>query len=537
MADVDDRFRTLDSLPAPSAWPDLDSVVERPDAPPRAGRALAAIVALAVAIAGMGLAWKAFTDRSESLQVSGRATDLPLECTARLPAAAVEPGASVPIAFTYRNVGKSAMAFPSLSPSVAIRDDGGTILYDTAAGAIQQTSGGRSELRPGEAVSVTSGFRAIWGGTLTISARCGYQVPAASGSEPVSRGIALPPMAIDVFGHSRAPSKDAALGRALAAAHGLFDHCRPASDGASAVGAIEAPAGYSAANVAVGRSAIPALRATCRAAIRSYPGFATVDLMFASPPAVSLPTTREEGVTRGLALPRRVPGAQVGRWTFLVTATGAREVSPVLFPAGVQAPAGPAAMVEQPACAKTRPVPRCAGLTFRVERGRWLATWYRPDWFPGGITFFLSPPADTSAEVTLAEGDWLGKHWVLSVMYDGLVVRSGIAYGDGSSSLTDFSSVPTTCAAKGPAANDFDPETDMGFAAYGAVRHDVARVVVVLKHGKTVPATIYPIPDSFGIAFDQYLAFGKGPIADIDTIRLYDDQGQEIHVDRGCLNP
>jgi len=433
-------------------------------------------------------------------------------------------------------VSGSKMALPLFIPRMEVRDHQGTILYDTSSGALEELNDRPTDLQPGQTVMVRSGFRAIWGGTLTLHGTCGYQLPAPGGSTAVPRSIALPPMTLAVAGKGSAPSPETSLDLAVAATLNLFDHCRPPSDGAAIAGTIEAPAGYRGGNVALDRSGIPALRARCRAVVRSYPGFATVDVVFASPVDAALPRGPDAGVTRGLAVPSR-PGALQGRWTCLVTAEGVHEVSPVLWPTSVRPMSGPVTRGAPPACAQTKPLPRCAGLTFRVDHGKWVATRYRPTPFSSGITFFLSPRSDRQSDVILDEGDWLGKHWVLSVTSDGLVVRSGITYDDGSAAFTEFSEVPTSCAAIGPAANDFDPESNLGFATYGAVRHDVAKVVVVLKDGRTVDATIYRIPDSFGIAFDQYLAFGDGPIADLDTIKLYDQQGQEIHADKGCLNP
>jgi hypothetical protein len=66
MRDFDERFRSLRAVRAPDLWPDIEARRPTQDRPPRAARWAAAAAALAVAVAGLLVASRAF--RSEPLE-------------------------------------------------------------------------------------------------------------------------------------------------------------------------------------------------------------------------------------------------------------------------------------------------------------------------------------------------------------------------------------------------------------------------------------------------------------------------------------
>jgi hypothetical protein len=325
VTDLDRRFAELDALDASELWPDIEHRIPGPFREPRRRqRALAIAVAL-VLVASL-TTWALTALREPELPlgaqvVTGHDPEIPLECTARLERAVVRPGQTITITVDYRATGK--LPYQVLShPRLLVSFPGGPVVYNTSTGPTTSASlpegQGNHVPRSGPHVWTLS-FNPLWGPRLEVVPFCGY-IGEPAEEAPPRRGIQLEPLLVDVQSEGEAPSEEEALSRAIAAAGGLFDHCAPDAGDADTIGELRPPATYE------GPELTP-IRARCGASIKRFPGFATVDLLFVSPPSLELPTPREDR-NRGLHLPTRSEGVQMGRWTFVVTETEVRPATP-----------------------------------------------------------------------------------------------------------------------------------------------------------------------------------------------------------------
>jgi hypothetical protein len=328
MSRLEDRFRDLDRVEVPHLWPEIEAHSSGPPRPiPRSGdRLLAMVLALLVSAGGIGLAAVAFSSdgpRGATAAVTGRADDVGLECEVRLPATEVAPGEAVRATFIYRNVGDETLSLAlraQMSPRFLVRDEAGQLLWDTDFGSpLPWGVTSPYRLEPDAAVRGQAGFTALWGGPLTLEPVCVYAT-LGPGMRVRDRGVVdLAALQVDVMVPGATPTTSDALERALGETGGLFEDCRPTADGAAVIGSI---------SPGVPDGDLASLEATCRAEVRLEEGFAVVDLVFASPPTLPLPSPSTEGPFRGLEFrATRNPG-QVGRWSILVTEASARAVTP-----------------------------------------------------------------------------------------------------------------------------------------------------------------------------------------------------------------
>ncbi|HYU58332.1 MAG TPA: hypothetical protein VEO00_09820 [Actinomycetota bacterium] len=418
MNDLRSHLAQLERTPPPDLWPDIETRRPRrrvpdPDLP---RRILAAFVALALAAGGLIVAVRAFTGTKEvapAQEVTGRAEDLPLECTVRLLTPEVEPGGPVETEFVYRNVGESDLQVATGPARLLVDDRAGTAVYDTDFSGY--LTGGNDFARPfplpaGQAVRWPSVFHSLWGGTIALHPRCEYSVLDADKRREAEGVIEPGPLHVTVASSGGSPNREDALALALEPTGHLFDRCAVTADGRPVRGWVDPPDGD---------LGVPSQEATCRATVRQEPGFAVVDLMFASPPDVPLPEPSESR-TRGLALPGQAVGT-ITRWTFLVRDGAAREIVPGpledLDPELVRvsslstAPDRCAFEDRDLACSEILYVPTADGWASGEIRERDPEPASRD-----GIVFFApSPDVPLEPPTTLASGSFDGKAWSFEI--------------------------------------------------------------------------------------------------------------------------
>jgi hypothetical protein len=400
VTDLIDRMRNLDRIQAPDLLPEIEK--REPAAKPMRGsrrRWPTVLLALVITVSALAVVGRAFlapsTQDSEEpasnapRQVSGLAEGVALECTVTLLTPSVELGDQVRAIFGYRNTGDTAYLLPidGGSPRLLVYDGAGTLLYDTDLGSywVEGIDSGSDleEVLPGETLERQSEFQAIWNGPLTLEPLCGYGIPGDTKlwSDGEVGVIDLPPLTLDVSVRGQRPPAEDALARALGATYGLFEQCTPGADGSPVDGVIEAPARWR------GR-VLPALEARCRAVLQERTGFVSVDLLFVSPPDLAFPTElTDSNRNRGLVLPPNRPGAQMGRWTFLVTEDRVIDTPGAARGFVREQDIGLGVVVQLPDRCR---YPACWPVSFRHKGARWVA---RRIPFPGaevvpGIYFF-----------------------------------------------------------------------------------------------------------------------------------------------------
>jgi hypothetical protein len=334
----DDRFRSLDEVPAPDLW--ADASTREPGRTPRAGRstgAVVSVVALVALIAAVALLARNLTTsvpaesprssegatsptatsptattaplpalpESEPVTRTGTSSNGAVRCSATIDRTILEPGEALAVTFVIENVGDHPITYSRGSSgdqgTVRILDAGGTILWDQlhAEAPHSEPAPIPEKLEPGERANVGTTTVVIrWAGRLEVSAACPLGIGALN---PVPLAIAPP---------GPAPAIPAAIQAAVDATGGLYAHCSPEPDGSAASGSISAPDGD---------PGVPPLSAICWADVDAEDGLVDVTLHFASPSDLGQIVVPEASFVR---LVGDGP-LEASTWPFVVTARGA----------------------------------------------------------------------------------------------------------------------------------------------------------------------------------------------------------------------
>jgi hypothetical protein len=544
MSRLEDRFRDLDRVEVPHLWPGIESHSSGPPRPiPTPGdRVLATVLAVAVSVGGIGVAALAFLGRGagDQVAVTGRAREIGLECEVRLPTSEVFPGETVQATFTYRNVGDETLSLglvDPMTPRLLVRDRAGGRLWDTDLGGYRrQGTKLPYELEPGASVRARSAFVVLWGGRLTLEPICDYAVIGPNMQVRDHGVIDLPPLLVDVGVPGETPTAAEALDGALAHTGGLFDQCRPATDGAVVTGSIAPP------RVSEGE-AVPDVEAACRADVRREPGFAVVDLLYASPADVPLPPPGGEGSISGLELRRGAGAGQIARWTFLVAEGKARSVTQPI--AGDVDPEGGdlLSVVRFP-----RICPGALDCHVVLFRPRGGGGWSRIE-YPSrsglttqqGVAFLAPDPLFPIGEpVVLESGSSAGVRWSMVVVPTSQGVALGWELDAGESFQRVVNTVPDPCPVSVlgegiQEGRDLTAPTDGSDLLFvGPVAKDVAAVEVSLTSGRSAEAEIVPIPDELA-AFDAFVVFIDGEFGDdLASVTAFDLRERPIEAPEAC---
>jgi hypothetical protein len=350
---LSNRLRSLDEVATPDLWDEIRRRPPKaePPTPPRGQRALAAVVALVAALGGLVFAVRAFRTGSPPTpepntpqkvqrvdpvtRVAVTDHDGQVSCEVMLSSGLLTPGRLTRITFTYRNEGSGQVVMQSAFPRVTLRDAKGKRLYGTQY--IHNPHGLDSvwRLGPNEAVRVHTPFAPIWAGPLRIEPDCWNgtgETGAKADMDTLLANVAAP-------GPPVVASE--ALERAIASTGSLFEGCRPTLNGEPVMGVIAPPGpppnlpGYTygggnssirVPGISSERIHLSTWQARCVAYVDENPGFAIVDLWFATPRDVPLPSPSWD-VADAIRLPSEMDG-QVGRWTLMVTTDSIRTVSP-----------------------------------------------------------------------------------------------------------------------------------------------------------------------------------------------------------------
>ena len=404
----------------------------------------------------------------------------------------------------------------------------------------------RGVLTPGTAVVMPSGFRALWGGPLSLLPRCGYGVAGRSGRYVHHGVVSLPSLTLDVTSQGATVTRGSALDRALAVSGGLFNRCRPRDDGRSVRGVIAPPRAVIGSPVPVP----PSLDASCTARIRTYGGFAVVDLLFASPSSTAFPAAgSNDYLPLHLGSP---PGAlEVGRWTFLVTEGAAQQVSPDAASLKNEDLAELQTMLRAPSSCTARGLPFLCGVErYRFDGRRWrLAPTSSSSLAPGAGVSFLEPaPRDSRSGTNgashdrrsvpvavLATGDADGHLWRLVAVRTATGPTVGLDGRPSAGAVFTQLVSAGRCVALGPGSISWP--SDSGPRVYlhvGYLAGNVRSVSLKLRDGSVVAARIVEIPPSLHAAFaSAFLAVARSPIVGLE---LRDSSGSLVHPANGCIS-
>lgn len=327
MTDLSDRLRALDEVPPPDLWPSIQTGTATrsiPGSEPTIRKRLL-VTALALGVTGVAVLsvsrWvgsstperfhpaERFHPRGHRVVVSAVSKDGTLRCTATLPGDQLQPGLRPGVRFTLSNLSRRPVLYSGGTRGrIIVKDPSGRVLWDPVR--IESLGHGGPYLRPlrlraGTTETIPTFEPTIWwGGHVTLDLSC--------------LGLSLGSIPVRVFEPGPAPPPGEALDRALARTGGLFDRCRPASDGSWTRGIMLPPDGAD----------VPPLRVRCSAHIVRHPGFAAVAITFVSPsdaPAITFPDDIYQ-----LSNIESLPGTgsiEAGRWLFVVTRDAVREVS------------------------------------------------------------------------------------------------------------------------------------------------------------------------------------------------------------------
>jgi hypothetical protein len=333
MSEPDDRFRSLDRIPAPDLWADANA--RAPGADPRGGRprragALLSVVALVAIVAVLAILARGLSNPSPATSppnvtpggpgptsspgphppaqprsVSGVSANGSVLCSATVSSTVVEPGDTLSVSFSIENLGQRPVQY-SVGPSgdrgtVRLVDAGGTTVWDQERSQFVHSEPAPmpTELPPG-ATAAIGGTDVVmaWAGPLRVMTSCPFGV---GDLDPVTLGVVAP---------GPAPSVADAIAAAVDASGGLYSQCAPAPDGSGSTGRIEPPDGS---------TSVLELPAVCWADVRSGTGLQVVTLHFSSPPeAGEVDVSPTSAVEFGRARP-----AEASTWEFVVTARGA----------------------------------------------------------------------------------------------------------------------------------------------------------------------------------------------------------------------
>lgn len=241
--------------------------------------------------------------RSTSSRITADGT---LRCDATLTSDTIDPGEKIPLVISITNLSDRTQSVPGGISRMKVLDAAGGTLFDSAeyeagirGGAIFD-----EDLEPGETFEPLrrSVVKVEWAGTLEV-------VPACPLFDD-----ALPSLTLDVTVPGEAPAVNDALDAALGETHGLFRDCLPEPDGSWVTGVIEIP----------GATDAPPMLARCSASVVQSEGFDVVELRLISPPEAP-----EYEMPQYIIRVPELPGTgsmEALRWTFVVTASGTREV-------------------------------------------------------------------------------------------------------------------------------------------------------------------------------------------------------------------
>lgn len=426
-----DRLRSLDDVRVPELWPEIE---RRPPSghgagPGRGERTFTVVVALLATVGGLLVAVRAFrggvtpqqTPTPPVLQRADPVTrafvldeERQVSCEVELPSGELMPGEPTLVSFSYRNeADEGEYVLGEGFPHLLITDAEGNFLYETQGFYDPKGHSSSYKVEPGETVTMYAPFTPIWAGPLYMEPDCWGAGDPGDGDRAISTLVA------NVASPGPPISATEALERAVARTGFLFQSCRPRADGDAVVGTIAPPGpipdvpaytyigGHTATRIpAIDSEKIDLadLEALCVAHLDVNPGFAIVDLWFASPADVPLPPP-SWGIADAVRLPQDGHG-QVGRWTLMVTAESTRSVSPhgrladrgrgeqrlmtVFRPPAECEPSDPAA---EP------PPGSCILISFSFKEGQWTgdahrafhsedtASWPKPlIWFVGRTT-------------------------------------------------------------------------------------------------------------------------------------------------------
>jgi hypothetical protein len=335
MGDIEERLRSLNEVPAPDLWPEIDSGRQpRPSPERRRGRLAAAAVALVLLVVVAVIANQTLPGThhepagpppsgavsigpipSGNVTVSALTPDGSARCTANFPSTVIQPGDPTGVIVSLENLSDVGVEYDVAHTlgDVVVKDETGAVLWDGYFSSGRADAHGpgpaRRILTPAETVRLLTADDPIrWPGPLKLSVVC-----LGFGLEPLE----LPSVEAHVAILGPPPDPPAALDRALQKTGGLFDDCRPTPGGTPTPGLVRAPDG----------SQVPPMAALCAAAVVENPGFDVVTLTFETPadgPPVEIPDDIYH---------TRLPGngqLEVGRWVFLVTDRAVFEVSPLM---------------------------------------------------------------------------------------------------------------------------------------------------------------------------------------------------------------
>ena len=238
--------------------------------------------------------------------VSRTTADGTLRCDARLTSDTVGPGEKIPLEISITNLSDRTQSVPGGISRMKVLDASGSTLLDSAEYEVGIHGGfiPEEDLEPGETFQplIRSVVRVRWPGPLEVVPGCPLF------DDP------LPSLILDVTVPGKAPAIGEALDAAVGETHDLFRDCLPSPDGNWVTGVIEVPGAHD----------VPQMHARCSASVVQGEGFDVVELRLLSPldaPDYEMP----QYIIRVPELPGTV-SMQAVRWTFIVTATGTREV-------------------------------------------------------------------------------------------------------------------------------------------------------------------------------------------------------------------
>jgi hypothetical protein len=345
--------RALRGMQAPDLWPRIEEALLEPGAAPAEGdrrqsrraarqRILAGAVAFVVLGAGIAFAWTALGrgPRGDVLRPPPPTSPQPLptvprvtvgavfkgaqaRCEASLLTPVVRPGQTPVVEFRLTNEGSSPVRYGEYQDYVEVKDGTGHTLaswLDKFGGVPPPLPAPmvHMTLKPGKAARFAGTDEPVvrWAGPLSIHLTCpfviGSIVHRPTGDElDMLASPTLPPLPLQVFAPGSAPGIPAAVDRAVAAEHGLFDSCRPGPDGSAVDGTIVPP------EVPKPPKVLPApMQARCWATIERNPGFDQVTLWFVTPPDAVVATPADpEGTVQ---LPH-LPTVEIYRAGYVVT--------------------------------------------------------------------------------------------------------------------------------------------------------------------------------------------------------------------------
>jgi hypothetical protein len=274
--------------------------------------ALAGIVATgAVSLSGVLDDRNVAAPSGKPVEVS--AVSASIKCTARFPSDVVVPGRATGVTFIVENLGENDFRYTTESGGrLGVMDEAGTSLWPgpavPAPGPMPQAL-----LLKSKAHAKLSAADPIvsWAGPLTI-------VPACHGVGEIE----LKPVRFQVVARGDPPAARDAVERAIAETGGLFDECRPNTDGTWTTGIVRPPV---TAEPPPRPASLPDTKASpmsvrCAARMERAKGFWIVELIVVSPDSAPEVPLKRTGVVD--QLPGEAP-MLLARYEFVVTAAGA----------------------------------------------------------------------------------------------------------------------------------------------------------------------------------------------------------------------